>query len=225
MTCLMREYYFDKQKYAALVRPWSRRRLPCSANDLMCYDVPDRGARQTVGVSRTISGVSVRPEKKWSPLCMKLFLKEKANSLYLGGEWCPWDGDLSFINELPQCKNLTVGYQSLIDLSVLAGNPYIEALQLEYWGNDPGELDLASLPNLKQCQIPAHRNFMSVLKCSGLISLAFYNGKHDGILNLEPLTTLEELICTNVSKLKGAVLNPRVRLRALVRISVSCRIE
>jgi hypothetical protein len=197
-------YYCDEQK--AFVR----------SLDFIGRNVSDKQAHQSIGVSHLICGKLIRPEKQWSPCCKKLFLKEQANSLRLGGAWCPWDADLSFLRGLPECKSLTIGFQKPVNLSVLAGNPNIESLQLDYVGSvEPGEFDLTSLPNLKQCQVTMHRNFMSVLKCPQLISLGLFNGKYDGILDLESLPNLEEFICANVGKVRGVVFNSKVRLRAL----------
>jgi hypothetical protein len=204
VTIFMPEFYCDEQKYNV--------RFP----DPICYDRVDKKAQQRIAVRGSVYGVTIHPDKKWSPLCEALFKKEKANSIRLGGLWSPWESDLSFVNELPGCKSLTIGYQIPLDFSVLVGNSSIERLQLDYSGKvAPGEFELSSLPNLKQCRIPLHAQFMSVLKCQKLISLALSGGKYDGELNLEPLGNLEELRCDSVSKIKGVSLNPKTRLRAL----------
>ncbi|MCD6052326.1 MAG: hypothetical protein K0Q55_3744 [Verrucomicrobia bacterium] len=200
----MPEYYCDERKFVL------------HATNFRLDDRTDKSPKQTVTVSQGVSGVRVRPDKQWSPLCEKLFRKEKASCVILGGPWSDGAPKLDFIRDLPECKDLTVSYFKPVDFSPLAGNPHLERLQIFYEGEgDPGTLDLTSLPNLRQCQIPAHRNFFSALKCSKLVSLGLSGGTYKEILDLTELAALEEFICGGVSKIPGVMFSPKARLRAL----------
>jgi hypothetical protein len=180
--------------------------------------VRDEEAQQSVKVVQNKCGSLIAPEKCWSPFCKELFLKEKADHLELGGFglYPPWEGDLGFLRDLPQCKCLTIKFQKPIDLSVLKGNPHIESLQLYYAGKgEPGEFDFTSMPNLKMSIIPVCSSYKSVLRCGQLVSLGLCFGKYAGVLDLSDLFQLEELLCISVSLIKGIMLHPKVRLRAL----------
>lgn len=200
----MPEYYCDEQKFGLRVK------------DPVIYDRRDRALDQSVRVWQRVYGMEIRPDKQWSPFCTKLFHKEQARSVVVGGMWSDAAPKLDFINELPECKDLTVCYSSPVDFSPLIGNRHLERLQLFFEGKgDPGALDLTSLPALQQCQIPAHPNFYSALKCRGLVSFGLIGGKHDGVLDLSELPALEEFICGGVGKISGAVFHTKTRLRAL----------
>lgn len=200
----MLEYYCDIQKNVIRLK------------DAIDYEIMDKDAKQIVRVSESIFGVFIRPERCWSPFCRKVFCKEEANGIILGGIWENWEGDLTFIRELPGCKDLTIGYQKPIDLSILSGNRFIKRLQLDFGGKkDATEFEFSSLPNLQQCRIPLQPGFMSALKCPKLVSLWLHRGEYDGTLSLEHLPELGEFICSSVSTVKSVTLNPKARLHAL----------
>jgi hypothetical protein len=130
--------------------------------------------------------------------------------------WSNWCGSLDFLARLPECKSLTIGYQEAIDLSPLVGNENLQRLQLDFRGKgDPGKLEFSALPSLKQCTLPVHPNFRSILECEKLISLGLVGGKHEKVLDLGRLEKIEEFICSDVSKVSGVIFHPRARLRAL----------
>lgn len=198
----MSAYYADARKYFL------------NTKNPVIDSKPDKKAGQFVGISGSVFGVAIKAPKDWTPFCEALFHKRKANGIVLGDWSGAWNGDLGFINRLPACKHLTIEYGDQIDLSPLGGNRHLEGLQLS-GSKRPSELDLASLPNLRRCQMPVYPELMSVLECRNLISLALIGGKHEDTLVLDSLATLEEFICARVGKLKGVVFNPRVRLRTL----------
>jgi hypothetical protein len=198
----MTRYYADENKrFWYLKQPIFRYRT-------------DKLGDQQVNIDDTVFGTVIRPTRRWTPFCEKLFHQFKANTVRLEEmSWAP-DGKLNFINDLPACKSLIIEGEKPIDLSPLAGNPHLEDLQVSPWAR-VAEFDLTTLPNLRRCFIPLRPPLMSFLNCPDLVCLHLCCGAFEGILNLESLPALEEFMCSNMPRLKGVKLNPKVRLRSL----------
>jgi hypothetical protein len=187
------------------------------ARNLFYESEDDPKAGQTIKVTGSPFGIMVEAPKRWSPLCQKFFVQKKANGISLGNVFHPWKSSVAFINDMPECRNLSVNYVGPVDFSALAGNPNLEGLELEPLDPDqkPGEFDISSLPNLRRCQVILSPGFDSVFKCKNLVSLSLQGGKHEGILMLDGLPALEEFICREVKKIKGVTLSPDAKLRSL----------
>lgn len=200
-------YYKDRNKYFL------------NAKNAGMMPREDKSANQRVHIDDLLSGIQIRPDKTWTPFCEKLFLKLKANRICLDDISAAPNSDLGFINKLPTCTGFEIKRGKDIDLSPLTGNPFLEDVQLHRPGTyDPAtykQFDLSSLPNLRKCQVPVVPKLKSIFKCQKLISLCLCGGSHAGILRLDSLPYLEELICISVSKLQGVLLHSRVRLRSL----------
>ena len=195
-------YYADERKYIFNTR-----------NPLIKSLVDKRGD-QMVSISGTICGTMIRPDKAWTPFCEKLFRNFGATRVCLHEISAAPDSSLSFVNDLPGCKSLAIESGKKVDLFPLAGNACLEDLQL-YPHAQYKPFDLTTLPNLARCQVPLRPEFNSFLKCTKLVSLCLGGGRHDGVLNLESLRSLEEFICIGVSKLKKVVFHSKARLRSV----------
>jgi hypothetical protein len=195
-------YYVDERKYLLRTKnPITRIK-------------DDKDAGQPIHITGSISGITIRPGIRWTPLCEQVFRKTGANGVRLEEISSAPGGDLSFVNELPGCTRLMVEGGGKVDLAPLARNSQLEDLQIS-----PSvrmrEFDLTALPRLRRCQIPVRPELMSILKCQRIVSLWLNGGSYDGIFKLDTLPSLEEFFCSGVAKLKSVVLHPKVRLRSL----------
>jgi hypothetical protein len=189
------------------------------ANTSIARFSTDKANGQLVHIFDTVFGVSVRPSKQWTAFCERVFRREKANGIWLDDISIAPKSSLAFINDISDCKRLTVEQGEKVNLSPLAGSSCLAELQI---GADAhvASFDLASIPKLRRLQIPVHKELMSFLKCTNLISLVLNGGQHDGILGLQSLRTIEELLCFNVRKLEGLELNSKTRLRSLELVNL-----
>jgi hypothetical protein len=198
----MTPYYADDRKY------FLRTKNP------VIKSKEDKAAGQMVSILGSVVGITIRPDRQWTPFCDALFRKHNASRVCLEEISAAPNGSLAFINHLPGCRSLAIERGRKVDLSPLTGNPSLEDLQL-YPLATYQTFDLASLPALRRCQIPLCRQLSSLFRCKRLISLCISGGRHEGVLDLQPLEAIEELICINVKRLKGVRLNDRSRLRSL----------
>jgi hypothetical protein len=182
----------------------------------LIYDYKkDEATGQSVGIEGSVFGTSIHPDRLWTPFCEKLYNEYGANGVRLPDITVAPSQSLEFVNRLQGCERLMIQDVGRIDLSPLAGNKTLVDLELPPFGTF-GEFDLSTLPNLRRCDIPLIPQLRSFIKCQKLDSLCLAVGKHEGILDLEPLTELRELQCLQVKKLTGVRLNPKVRLLSLV---------
>jgi hypothetical protein len=175
----------------------------------------DRDGDQFVHVTGTIFGITIRPSKRWTPFCDRLFRKMNATSVRLEDISCAPEKSLGFINDLPGCKRLSVEGGEGVELEPLSNNAHLEDLQIGPSVRLVSEFDLATLRNLRRCFVPYVSGLRSFSRCSKLICLGLNGGRHEGIIDLNALSAVEEFICANVVKLRGVVFNSKVRLRSL----------
>jgi Domain of unknown function (DUF4259) len=175
----------------------------------------DDATGQNVGIDRSVLGTRIHPDRQWTPFCEKLYVKYGANGVRLSDITVAPNQSLEFVNHLQGCERLRIQDVGKIDLSPLAGNKTLVDLELPPFGTFE-EFDLSTLPNLRRCDIPLIPQLRSFIKCQKLDSLRLTVGKHEGVLNLEPLTELREFQCLQIKKLTGVRLNPKVRLLSLV---------
>jgi hypothetical protein len=183
----------------------------------------DKQHGQSVYITNTVFGITIRPGKRWTPFCEKVFAKYKATSIRLDDISFAPNGRLDFITRLPACRRLSIEAGENVDLSPLANNDSLEELAIFPYVS-VSEFDLASLKNLRRCIIPVVPELKSFLNCEQLISLQLCGGKHSENLDLSSLDSLEEFFCEGVKNLKQVALNPKVRLRSM-RLSNSKTFE
>jgi hypothetical protein len=196
-------YYTDERKYLI--------RTDNPITDLR----EDKEGGQFVHVTGTIFGITIRPSKRWTSFCNKLFREMRATGVRLEDISCAPNRSLAFINDLPGCKRLSVEGGEGVELSVLSENTDLEDLQIESSVHLENEFDLTRLRKLRRCFIPYIPALTSFSKCSKLVCLGLNGGQLEGTLDLRSLSALQEFICANVRKLRGVLFNSQVRLRSL----------
>ena len=174
----------------------------------------DKSNGQLVSVHDTVFGTTIRPSKLWTPFCERIFRSEKANGVWLDDISIAPHGTLAFAANLPKCARLTVERGEQVSLSPLMDSPCFEELQIGT-GVRVAEFDLTRLPKLKRLQVPVCKPLMSAVRCVNLVSLILNGGNHPGVLGLEALPSLEELICIGVGHLRRIAIAPKVSLRSL----------
>jgi hypothetical protein len=201
-TSRMIRYYADVKKYYIKTKR------------IIHETIEDINADQLVHVKSSVWGTIVRPGKRWSPLCEKLFQKFEANGVWLEDISCAPNGTVDFINSLSGCERLVVEGGQKLDLGPLSGNSNLLDLQV-YPAVKVSKFDFGSMPSLRRCMVPLIPQAESVLKCQKLISLSLCGGQCEGSLNLDSLSSLEEFFCESVRKINRVVFNPNIRLRSL----------
>ncbi len=195
-------YFADERKYFL------------NTTDPVTEFFEDKEEKQFIHVTGSTFGIEIRPDKKWNKRCEALYRKWKANAVRLENMGSAPDGSLAFVNDLPTCQRLEIDHDTAVDLSPLVGNRQIEDLRIGPFSRGT-KFDFSQLPNLRRCQIPARLEYESLFTCSKLVCLFLCGGAHEGVLDLEGLTSLEEFIGKQVGKLKGVTFNSEVRLRSL----------
>jgi hypothetical protein len=182
----------------------------------LIYDYKnDESTGRNVQIEGSVLGTKIVPGRLWTPFCEKLYVGYGANGVRLPDITHAPNQSLDFVNRLPGCERLEVQDVGKIDLSPLTGNKTLVDLELPSFGSI-GDFDLSSLPNLRRCHIPLIPQLWSFIKCQKLDSLCLDGGKHEGILDLAPLTELREFQCLQIKKLTGVRLSQKVRFLSLV---------
>jgi hypothetical protein len=199
-------YFIDANKYNLYAK-----------NPITDYH-KDKRYSQSVYVTNTVFGVTIRPAKQWTPFCERVFTKYNATSIRLEDISFAPNRSLDFIARLPGCRRLWIEAGENVDLSPLANNESLEELAI-FPSVSVSCFDLTSLKNLRRCTLPVLPELKSFLNCERLISLHLSGGRYSEKLNLKSLTSLEELFCEGVKNLKEITLNPKVRLRSMKLLS------